>query len=132
MSESTTSALPGKGNPPPCRIGHSRYGDTAICRDFTHAQLLAIAKQTGCVLARAEYSGCEGCYIETARWSNDRRRWERFTFEKVFGGEHPSESEDAHVSCLATAIKFVDEINAAADTAHVGFIHNLPNWEGGE
>lgn len=37
--------------------------------------------------ARAELSGCEGCYVEVSRWNRHTARWERFCFEKFFGSE---------------------------------------------
>jgi hypothetical protein len=113
------------------------YGDLSG-RGISLPELLAVAKESGDgITARAEYSGCEGCYIEVARWSDKRRRWERYCFEKVFGGEHssdPSRPENGDhpncLGCLETAALFAKEINEVACNHNGSLIHNMPNWEG--
>jgi hypothetical protein len=78
----------------------------------------------GDLWARAEQSGCEGCYCEIARWSNKNHRWERFAFAKFFGGEHPEAPE---AGSIETAALYARDINRG-EIATV--IHGLPNYEG--
>ena len=37
--------------------------------------------------ARAEYSGCEGCYVEIAKWNRHTNSYQKFAFLKFFSGE---------------------------------------------
>lgn len=110
-------------------IHYNLYGNV-LGRGLTHEELLKLAQQERDVFARAELSGSEGCYVEVARWAQDRQRWERFCFEKVFGGEHPQESRDDPPSAEVTAERLAREINDAGNNAHISFIHGLPDWKG--
>jgi hypothetical protein len=103
------------------------YGAGWQC--ISYADLLKHAREHKDLMARAENSGCEGCYIEVARWNQTTERWERYCFEKVFGGEH-SEKADARVSSFETAQKFADEINDAAccHPHNYPWVHYMPNW----
>lgn len=96
---------------------------------ITLDELKAENAKTGLLLARAENSGCEGCYVEVAKWNDETNRWERYAFEKYFGGEHPSEVDDARVSCVTTAEKFAAEINNANRAGEYNsLIHTLPTY----
>lgn len=112
-------------------MSYSLYG-TAGMRAATIDQLKAENKESGLLFARAENSGCEGCYVEVAKWNEERRRWERYAFEKYFGGEHPDDTDAAGVYGYAadTAQRFADDINAAANPhgENVSFIHSLPDY----
>lgn len=87
---------------------------------------------TGCLFARAEHSGCEGCYVEVAKWNESTRRYERYAFEKYFGGEHPEDTDSAGVYGYAvdTAERFAADINNAAGPggSTTPLIHTLPNF----
>ena len=80
--------------------------------------------------ARAEFSGCEGCFCEVARWNPKTERWERFASAKCFGGEHPSEKDREGVHAHETAEKFAQEINDAGSCGNHAHIHGFPNWRG--
>lgn len=58
----------------------------APCRRMRDVSLRSLLKVKD-LWARAEQSGCEGCYVEVAKWNAGSQRWERFAFEKFFGGE---------------------------------------------
>ena len=69
------------------------------------------------IFAHAERSGSEGCYVEVARWSYLRERWEKICHCKCFGGEikeHPDLSDNDTAKFIA------DFLNSR----HNG--HNLP------
>lgn len=96
---------------------------------ITLDELKAENAKTGLLLARAENSGCEGCYVEVAKWNTETDRWERYAFEKYFGGEHPSEVDDDRVSCFTTAEKFAAEINNAnRGGEYNSLIHAMPTY----
>lgn len=80
----------------------------------------------GDLMARAEESGCEGCYIEVARWNDKLRQWQRFAFEKVFGGEEGGQDGE---SARDAAIRIANRINQAHGVDFVPLIHTLPSWE---
>jgi hypothetical protein len=118
---------------------YSQEGKTY--RGLSLEQLLEIAKD-GSILARAEDSGCEGCYIEVARWKQGKDchsgNWYRFAFEKVFGGEDMTleEQDAAHdrsdralLSSHATAERIAAKINEVSGNARVALIHRFPTWE---
>jgi hypothetical protein len=82
------------------------------------------------IFSLPEDSGCESSYVEVARWSHDRERWELFAFEKMMDvsildeeGE-PIDMDDRqkaeHVSAM---------INAGR-CDKVSWIGSLPRWEG--
>lgn len=83
----------------------------------------------GMLLARVENSGCEGMYCEVAKWNEKTKRYERYAFEKFFGGEHP-DHPDASES--ETAAIYAKQINCPGencwDMADQGLIHSLPNY----
>jgi len=54
--------------------------------------------------ARAENSGSEGCYVEVAKWNFVSNRWERFAFEKFFGGEMWDDLGDEQTAMRVAAI----------------------------
>lgn len=67
------------------RLSFALYGSRRgkPMRHVTWKQLVRIPF----LLARAEESGCEGCYVEIAKWNPHAGRYERFAFQKFFGGE---------------------------------------------
>lgn len=72
--------------------------------------------------ARVEFSGCESCYVEIARWNNSANRWERYAFSKMMDvqiGEEDLTDEDK-------GERICELINL--DT-RFSFIHSLPTWE---
>ena len=78
-----------------------------------------------CLLARAEYSGCEGCFVEVARTDcTVGRQPARYAFTKVFGGE----VAELITGSRETAQLIADAINKLFPENEDGFIHNLPNW----
>lgn len=46
-----------------------------------------LADKNLAILARAEDSGSEACYVELAAWDWEAGQWCRYGFEKFFGGE---------------------------------------------
>lgn len=107
-------------------IHYTRYSDKG--ESINHKELCELNQKTQDYLARAENSGCEGCYVEIARWSYDRLHWERFAFMKFLGGED-RDREDWAVDVLAEF--YTDEINNAAGPGqrHLALIHKLPDWK---
>jgi hypothetical protein len=102
----------------------AQYGASGTIPGISLDELLKLAAADGCgIVARAEESGCEACYIEVARYHESTRTWRRFAFCKVFGGEDGQEPETAR----ATADRIADRINAAAG-GYVNFIHQLPDY----
>ena len=110
-------------------MSYSIYGGG---RNITLDELKAENDRGGMLLARAENSGSEGCYVEVAKWNESTERWERYAFEKYFGGEHPGDDDLA--TCMSTAEKYAAEINAAGYSCgeNQSFIHALPNYGEGE
>lgn len=110
-------------------LSFTEYGTGG--KHLTMEALLELAKE-GDLVARAEESGSEGCYIEVIRWKHGddchTGEWRRYCFEKVFGGEHPSEKDDARVSARATAGKYVKEINDVFGNGFVSVFHKFPTW----
>lgn len=94
-----------------------------------HAALCERNRQEGDLLARAENSGCEGFYVEVARWSFKRERWERFCFFKLLGGE---DRERPDWTPKQLAERYAREINDAYNDnqGDLALIHNLFNWLG--
>lgn len=101
-------------------------------RNVSLASLIEESSKEGLLVARAEYSGCEGCYIEVAKWNTGSQRYERYAFEKVFGGEHPSEDGEAgrEVSAAKTAQLFCNDINGAGSGVddYMPIVHSMPNY----
>jgi hypothetical protein len=97
----------------------SLYGE--VWNGIDYPALLEQAKETG-LLARAEDSGCEGCYVEVARWNDDARQWQRYAFLKCFGGEDGIDG-----SSRETADRIAAAINAPAGR-YASLIHNMPNY----
>ena len=104
---------------------YAYYGNAAMT-GIEHTALCEHNRKNGDLLARAENSGSEGCYVEVARWSYERNRWERFCFVKFLGGED-REREDWPVAKLAE--HHANEINNAARSGQdrLPLIHNLPD-----
>ncbi len=73
-------------------------------------------------------AGSEACYIEIARWNFDTDEWQRYAFEKLFGGEIPGFPDDNDVTACQ---RVADQINAAAPRylRHTGLIHSFKNFE---
>ncbi len=92
-----------------------------------HAALCERNRQEGDLLARAENSGGEGFYVEVARWSFKRERWERYCFAKLLGGE---DRERPDWTPKQLAERYAREINDAfnENQADLALIHILPNW----
>ena len=100
----------------------SRYTPAAVQRLQPHVTLRQILRVPD-LIARAEHSGSEACYVEVARWSALRQRWERFAFEKFFGGELWR-----NLNAGDTCERLADIINRRAGTHRCSFIHNLPSF----
>lgn len=102
-----------------------------VAQSFDHAALCAHNREHGDLLARAENSGCEGFYVEVARWSFKRERWERYCHFKFLGGED-RERPDWPPKRLAE--HYAREINDAynENQGDLALIHKLPNWLGEE
>ena len=66
------------------------------------------------LLARTEKSGCEGWYVEVARWNESRFTYQRFCFLKLF------EQSDAEEITKAINYQFRSDLCA--------LIHSLPNY----
>jgi hypothetical protein len=75
------------------------------------------------ICAEVANSGCEGTYVEVARYSESRNRWERFAFEKFLGGECGIEEDHHEIATL-----FARYINNSYVTS--GFVHSMSDWEG--
>jgi len=107
-------------------IHYAHYSDDSWQRS-EHAALCEHNRREGDLLARAENSGSEGYYVEVARWSFERERWERYCHFKFLGGED-RHREDWPPQRLAE--HYAREINNAADPKQAGLalIHRLPNW----
>jgi hypothetical protein len=101
------------------------YGSEVIGEGHTLAQLIEFQKSEGTLFARAENSGCEGCYCEVARWNLKTHRWERFAFLKCFGGEWV----DGITSASKTAAKFAEAINSAGHCG-LSIVHVMPEYSG--
>jgi hypothetical protein len=119
-------------------------------RGLTLDEILKIAADHSLV-ARAENSGSEGCYVEVARWTDatgyrydaktgrlDKTgEWQRFAHMKCFGGEDLTEevresagNTDA-MNEFTTAKRIAAQINEISGNRHVSFVHSLPrNWSG--
>lgn len=117
-------------------MNFSRYSPpNTLLRGISFEELLEISKD-GSILARAEDSGSEGCYVEVARWKQGSDchsgDWCRYAFEKVFGGEDlklEHQTAGPEVSAHATAERIAARINAASGNAHIALIHHMPVWE---
>lgn len=82
-------------------------------------------KHAGEIVARAEFSGCEGCYVEVCRWNADSNRYERFCFLKVFGGEVEGDWNDAEDTANLIAGMI------SPPTAEHPIFHRMPDWGSG-
>lgn len=114
-----------------CRYGHGF--------DLPMSELIVAVKDSTVddgLVARAENSGSEGCYIEVARWNKDAQRWQRYAFLKVFGGEdltleeqdEAEKRDNGALGSVATAQRIAAHINASFDGDEARFIHTFPNW----
>lgn len=90
--------------------------------------LLKHQKEHGDLLARAENSGSEGCYVEVARWKPGSDchsgSWRRYAFRKYFDGEH---KPDESLSASDIAEHYAAIINVLG-SENIEFIYRLPNW----
>ncbi len=101
-----------------------------VAGTITMEQLCELASK-GEVFARAENSGCEGCYVEVARWNQEANEWQRFCFEKVFGGEDlklDQQIGDDACGAESTAERIANRINAISRHSHVALVHHFPTW----
>jgi len=81
-------------------------------------------KNTSHCYARVENSGCEGYYVEVARWNEDINKWQRYAFAKFLGGEIPD------CDGLTCATNVVSSLNERwNDESTFDVIHNLDNWK---
>lgn len=103
-----------------CRIRFHQY--TSFGNLYSISQLVELRRTAG-VVARVENSGCEGYFVEIARWSDKNTRWEKFAFNKFLGGEI-CEDDNA----LKTAEKVRDLINGTDQQENI--FHMMPSWEG--
>ena len=106
----------------PCYSRFSLYAELWQSGLRLH-ELYALMDNGALLFARAEDSGCEGAYVEIARWCDERNQWFRFAFEKYLGGEDGCESTDWQLAEWAAA-----KINAYARCRDVAWVHSLPNW----
>ena len=98
----------------------ARYGPGF--RGLRLTDLLLEAHREGMLYANAEYSGCEGCYVEVAKWASKRDRYERYAFQKLFDSDLLTDYERAAVVAEA--------INELACCRYAPWVHLLPNYEG--
>ena len=77
------------------------------------------------LLARAERSGSEACYVEVVRWSYLRERWEKFAFEKCFGGKI---KEFPDLGDNETCQKIADFINERMGTRFTSLFWGMPTF----
>lgn len=99
-----------------CNLKFAVYGSL---RPVPLWRLLCEQNESGMLVARAEESGCEACYVEVARWVPERERFEKYAFLKLFGGEEIG--EDYAGLNDADACRVVAEaINECDDWVDVG------------
>ena len=120
----------------------SKYGTSTqfFTPTLTLADVLEVQTQDDSLIARAEFSGSEGCYVEVCRWDEKARRFGRYAFLKCFGGEigeHTDELKTARGTALeiATAINMgMLDAEIAADDRHAwaaasrSIVHRLPEY----
>lgn len=95
-------------------------------RSVSLESLIELQRETQQLWAHAEESGCEGCYCEVSRWNDSTRRWERFAFEKYFGGEHPDKPD---ANCIETAQYVATLINAHGYIVEFSpIVHSMPSY----
>lgn len=111
-------------------IRFSSYGDP-IGATCTLQDLIDQSRRDGMLYARAEDSGCEGCYCEVCIWNDEARRFERFAFVKLFGGEF----EIATGECAGEresaeyCARLINEASTAWNNARLPIIHRMPTYE---
>lgn len=76
------------------------------------------------IFAHAEKSGCEGTYVEVAKYNDGIRAWQRYAFRKFLGGELGDE-RDGQQSADAVAM-WINERNIGRDAV----VHLMPNYKG--
>lgn len=94
-------------------------------------KLLDLCKSEQDVLARAENSGSEGCYVEIARWNPayqmngnpQKGGWNRFAFDNFFTGQIWK-----NLSAYETAERIAGIINLRGNQHAANLIHSLPNF----
>lgn len=92
------------------RLSFCLYQSRFSRKLFRHLNAKKLLRIPG-LFARAEDSGAEGCYVEIAKWNRHSRRYERFAFEKFFGGELW-----ADLSAELTAARVAAIINIASES----------------
>lgn len=94
--------------------------------DIPIEDLIESNRESGEFIARAEDSGSESTYVEVAKWSHTRHRWERCCFCKCMDYRLPGH-EDA--TDRQTAIEAARLINEAGGVVFAKFIASLPESE---
>ncbi len=97
-----------------------RYGSAPLTV-ITVQEVLDLPR--GEIWARAEDSGCEGCYCEVARLT-ETGFWRRFAFVKFFNGDL---GDFNAYDCAKMVARF---INAHHQTEAYPLIHKMTSWEG--
>ena len=136
----TTDELQAIDADPRLKLRFSTYRTTAMLIEpsLWLLDLLEVQTQDDSLIARAEFSGSEGCYVEVCRWDEKARRFGRYAFLKCFGGEI-GEHTDELKTAMGTALEIATAINmgmldpqiAAADrhswaAASRAVVHSLP------
>jgi hypothetical protein len=85
-------------------------------------ELQALAKEEE-IVARAEFSGSEGCFVEVCRWNPATQCFERYCFEKFLGGELGNDA-----NALDTAIAVAAQI--APLTPDHRLFRSMSRWSG--
>lgn len=81
--------------------------------DVNLSALLLTQTLEDTLIARAEFSGCEGCYVEVCRWNKDANQFGAYAFMKCFGSE-VGESTDTLKTAMGTAAEIATWINMGA------------------
>ncbi len=89
-------------------------------------ELIKLGKSFNGMIARAENSGSEGCYVEVAAWNPFVGRWERIAFAKYFQDEI-AEGLSAY-ECAKITADLINTRMAPHMHADIPFIANLPNF----
>ncbi len=78
-------------------------------------------KQDSDIQAEAVESGCEGTYVEIAKWCHEKNKWFRYAFCKFLGGEDGTDRDGKEI-----AEDIALQINGRC---RQGFVHNMEDWE---
>lgn len=94
----------------------SKYGSAGL-----DGLTLEELKQDPDIQAEAVESGCEGTYVEIAKWSETMKQWYRYAFAKFLGGEDGTERDGKEI-----AEDIALQINGRN---RQGFVYNMENWK---